>query len=150
MNIDFSLLLEKSHQPCAAVFLLGIFRFMAKSDLAIPSSSSKIYIFISPFFNWFLMEAGTLTRNHHYGFSYEYPVWYRFVNHCSCLYLLFWRKKIQCFWCRRSSSILWVRKCSNGNLCDSCQFYGDKGWDLHGYMVAVMAFMESRPSLWAY
>ena len=23
-----------------------------------------------------------------------------------------------------------------------------KGWDLHGYMVAVMAFMESPPSLW--
>ena len=41
-----------------------------------------------------------------------------------------------------SSSILWVRKC--GNLCDSCQFYGDKRlgppWI---YMVAVMAFMES-------
>lgn len=141
MNIDFSLLLENLTNPALLFFLLGIFSVMAKSDLAIPSSSSK---FISLYLLFSIGFKGGQELSHEtitmdlamnilfgIGLSIIVPVYTFFIL----------KKKFNVF--DAGAVAASYGSVSAVTFVTAVNFMETKGWDLHGYMVAVMAFMES-------
>lgn len=141
MNIDFSLLLENLTNPALLFFLLGIFSVMAKSDLAIPSSSSK---FISLYLLFSIGFKGGQELSHEtitmdlamnilfgIGLSIIVPIYTFFIL----------KKKFNVF--DAGAVAASYGSVSAVTFVTAVNFMETKGWDLHGYMVAVMAFMES-------
>lgn len=141
MNIDFSLLLENLTNPALLFFLLGILAVMVKSDLAIPSSSSK---FISLYLLFSIGFKGGQELSHEI-ISMDLVVNILFGICLSLLVPIYTffilKKKFNVF--DAGAVAASYGSVSAVTFVTAVNFMETKGWDLHGYMVAVMALMES-------
>ncbi len=141
MSVDLNLLLDNLTNPALLFFLLGILAVMAGSDLNIPTNSSK---FISIYLLFSIGFKGGQELSHE-------PLTQMVMVNIFFGIALSILVPVYTFFILRTRFNIYdagAVAASYGSVSavtfvTAVSFMEANGWNLHGYMVAVMAFMES-------
>lgn len=139
--MSFNLLVENLTNPALLFFVLGMFAVLVKSDLEIPTNSSK---FISLYLLFAIGFKGGQELSHQeftseVGFSILFGL---FISTIIPLYTFFiLKRKLNIFDAGAISAA--YGSVSAVTFVTAASYLESKQMNLHGFMVAIMALMES-------